>query len=56
MVIEKIKQKKKWADIDFIHNQQSQTETANTDKISIKEFLAKLVAQKMILKKQTRQG
>ena len=54
--IDNIKGKKKHADVDSVHNLISRTEPTNIDKKSIRDFLAKLTEEKLIIKKQTTQG
>ena len=56
MVIDKIKGKKKRADIDTSHNFIVQADATNIDKNTIKDFLTQLVAQKLEIKKNTSQG
>ena len=56
MAIDKIKGKKKHADTDSIHDFIAQTETTNINKNNIKDFVAKLIAQKLVVKKKTPQG
>ena len=54
--IDKIKGKKKRADIDSIHDFIAQTEATNIDKNNIKDFVTKLIAEKLVIKKKTPQG
>ena len=56
MAIDKIKGKKKRADIDAIHNFIVQADVTNIDKNTIKDFVTQLVAQKSLIKKNTSQG
>ena len=56
MAIDKIKGKKKSADIDAIHNFIVQADVTNIDKNTIKDFVTQLVAQKSLIKKNTSQG
>ena len=56
MAIDKIKGKKKRADIDSIHDFIAQTEATNIDKNYITDFVTKLIAQKLVIKKKTPQG
>ena len=56
MAIDKIKGKKKRADIDAIHNFIMQADATNINKNTIKHFLPQLVAQKLVIKKNTSQG
>ena len=56
MAIDKIKGKKKSADIDAIHNFIVQVDTTNIRKNTIKDFVTELVAQKLVIKKNTSQG
>ena len=56
MAIDKIKGKKKRADIDAIHNFIVQADVTNIDKNTIKDFVTQLVAQKLLIKKNTSQG
>ena len=53
--IDNIKGKKKRADVDSIYNLISRTEPTNINKKSIGDFLAKLIEEKLITKKQTTQ-
>ena len=56
MVIDKIKGKKKRADVNAIHNFIVQVDATNIDKNTIKDFVTQLVAQKLLIKKNTSQG
>ena len=56
MAIDKIKGKKKRADIDAIHNFIVQADATDIDKNTIKDFVTQLVAQKSPIKKNTSQG
>ena len=56
MAIDKTKGKKKRADIDAIHNFIVQADATNIDKNTIKDFVTQLVAQKLLIKKNTSQG
>ena len=56
MTIDKIKGKKKRADIDAIHNFIAQADATNIDKDTIKDFVTQLVAQKLVINKDTSQG
>ena len=56
MAIDKIKGKKKRADIDAIHNFIVQADVTDIDKNTIKDFVTQLVAQKLLIKKNTSQG
>ena len=56
IAIHKIKDKKKRADIDSIHDFIAQTKATNIDKNNIKDFVTKLIAQKLVIKKKTPQG
>ena len=56
MAIDKIKGKKKRADIDAIHNFIAQVDTTNIDKNTIKDFVTQLAAHKLLIKKNTSQG
>ena len=56
MAIDKIKEKKKRADIDAILNFIAQADATNIDKNTIKDFVTQLVAQKLLIKKNTSQG
>ena len=56
MAIDKIKGKKKRADIDAIHNFIVQADATTIDKNTIKDFVPQLVAQKLLIKKNTSQG
>ena len=56
MFIDKIKGKKKRADIDTIHNFLVQPDATNIDKNSIKDVVTQLVAQKLLIKKNASQG
>ena len=56
MTIDKIKGKKKRADIDGIHNFIVQADATNIDKNTNKDFVTQLVAQKLLIKKNTSQG
>ena len=56
MTIDKIKEKKKGADIDATHNFIVQADAANTDKNTIKDFTTQLVIQKSVAKENTSQG
>ena len=56
MAIDKSKGKKKRADIDSIHDFITQTEAINIDKNNIKDFVTKLIAQKLVIKKKTPHG
>ena len=51
-----IKGKKKCADVDSVYNLISRTEPTNINKKSIRDFLTKLIEEKLITKKQTTQG
>ena len=53
--IDNIKGKKKRADVDSINNLISRTEPTNIKK-SIRDFLANLIVEKLITKKETTQG
>ena len=53
VAIDKIKGKKKRANIDSIHDFIAQTEATNIDKNNIKDFVTKLIAQKLVIKKKT---
>ena len=53
MAIDKIKDKKKCADIDAAHNSIVQADATNIDKNTIKDFITQLVAQKLVRKKNT---
>ena len=55
MAIDKIKGKKKRADIEAIHNFIVQSNTTNIDKNTIKDFVTQLVAQKLVIKKNMSQ-
>ena len=55
MAIDKIKDKKKCAEIDFIHDFIAQIKATNIDKNNIKDFVTKLIAQKLVIKKMTPQ-
>ena len=48
--------KKNRGDIDAIHNFIVQVEATNIDKNTIKDFVTQLVAQKLLIKKNTSQG
>ena len=56
MAIDKIKRKKKRADVDAINNFIVQADTTNIVKNAIKDFATHLVAQKLVIKKNTYQG
>ena len=56
MAIDKIKGKKKRVDIDTIHNFIIQADATNINKNTIKDFTTQLVAQKLLIKKNTYQG
>ena len=56
MAIDKIKRKKKRADIDAIHSFIVQPDATNIDKNSIKDVVTQLVAQKLLIKKNASQG
>ena len=56
MVIDKIKGKKKRADVNAIHNFIVQVDATNIDKNTIKDFVTQVVAQKLLIKKNTSQG
>ena len=56
MAIDKIKRKKKRADVDAINNFIVQADTTNIVKNAIKDFATQLVAQKLVIKKNTYQG
>ena len=56
MATDKIKGKKKRADIDSIHDFITQTEATNSGKNNIRDFVTKLIAQKFVIKKKTPQG
>ena len=56
MAIDKIKVKKKRGDIDSIHDFIAQTEATNIGKNNIKDFVTKVIAQKLVIKKKTPQG
>ena len=56
MAIVKIKGKKKRADIDAIRNFIVQADAASVNKNIIKDFVTQLVAQKLLIKKNTSQG
>ena len=56
MAIDKIKEKKKRADIDTIHNFIVQADPTNIDKNTIKDFVTQLVAQRLLLRRNTSQG
>ena len=56
MAIDKIKGKEKRADIDAIHDFTVQADATNIDKSTIKDFGTQLVAQKLVIKKNTSQG
>ena len=56
MAIDKIKGKKMRSDIDAIHNFIVQADATNFDKNKIKDFVTQLVAQKLVIKKNTSQG
>ena len=56
MVIDKIKGKKKREDIDAIHNFIVQADATNIDKNTIQDFVTQLVAEKLVIKKNTFQG
>ena len=56
MAIDKIKGKKKRADIDAIHNFIVQADATNIDKNTIKDFITQLAAQKVLIKKNISQG
>ena len=56
MAIDKIKGKKKRADIDAIRNFMVQADAASVNKNIIKDFVTQLVAQKLLIKKNTSQG
>ena len=56
MAIDKIKGKKKRADIDAIRNFIVQADAASVNKNIIKDFVTQLVAQKLLIKKNTSQG
>ena len=56
MAIIKIKGKEKCADIDAVYNFIVQADATNIDKNTIKDFVTQLVAQKLLIKKNTSQG
>ena len=56
MAIDKIKGKKKRADIDAIRNFIVQADAVSVNKNIIKDFVTQLVAQKLLIKKNTSQG
>ena len=56
MTIDKIKGRKKRADIDAIHNFVVQADATNINETTIKDFVTQLVAQKVLIKKNTSQG
>ena len=56
MAIDKIKGKKKREDIDAIHNFIVQADATNIDKNTIQDFVTQLVAEKLVIKKNTFQG
>ena len=56
MTIDKIKGKKKGADIDATHNFIVQADATNIDKNTIKDFTTQLVIQKSVTKKNKSQG
>ena len=56
MAIDKIKGKKKRADIEAIRNFMVQADAASVNKNIIKDFVTQLVAQKLLIKKNTSQG
>ena len=56
MAIDKVKGKKKRADIDAIRNFIVQADAASVNKNIIKDFVTQLVAQKLLIKKNTSQG
>ena len=56
MAINKIKGKKKRADINTTHNVIVQADATIIDKNAIKDFATQLVAQKLVIKKNTSQG
>ena len=53
MAIDKIKGKIKCADIEAIHNFIVQADETNIDQNTIKDFVTQLVAQKLVIKKNT---
>ena len=55
MAIVKINGKKKRADIDAINNVIVQAEATNIDKNTIKDSATQIVAQKLVIKKNTSQ-
>ena len=56
MTIDKIKERKKRADVDAIHNFVVQADAKNINETTIKDFVTQLVAQKVLIKKNTSQG
>ena len=56
MAIIKIKGKEKCADIDAVYNFIVQADATNIDKNTIKDFVIQLVAQKLVIKKNTSHG
>ena len=56
MAIDKIKGKKKREDIDAIHIFIVQADATNIDKNTIQDFVTQLVAEKLVIKKNTSQG
>ena len=56
MPINKMKGKKKRASIDASHNLIVQADATNIDKYTIKDFVAQIVAEKLLIKKNTSQG
>ena len=56
MAIDKINGKKKLADIDDSHNFIFREDATNIDKKTIKDFVTQLVAQKLVINKNTSQG
>ena len=56
MAIDKIKGKIKRADIEAIHNFIVQADETNIDQNTIKDFVTELVAQKLVIKKNTSQA
>ena len=56
MAIDKMKGKKKRADIDATYHYIVQPGVANINKSTIKDFVTQLVAQKLVMKKNTSQG
>ena len=56
MATDKIQGKKKRADIDAIHNFIVQADATNIDKNTIQDFVTQLVAEKLVIKKNTFQG